>query len=178
MLLFCPLCSLCFKGVSKEWARARRRSGRGRTHEEKYCPQRLFSASQWRNKNRTTKLPPDAKEGRSEQKTIFFKRRRGRKGEAKEKGKRVEAGFEVREKAVLREWRRVLNEGKSTAERTRKYFIRHQEEIKTNREGKRKREQEHSKVRARDERRGRKEGARQVEKEKEQMRLRGYTCSL
>ena len=103
VLLFCPLCSLCFKGTSKGRARARRRSGRERTHEEKYCPQWLFSASQWRNKNRTTKLPPDAKEGRSEQKTIFFKRRRGRKGEAKEKGKRVEVGFEVREKAVLRE---------------------------------------------------------------------------
>ena len=103
MLLFCPLCSLCFKGVNKGRTRARRRSERERTHEEKYCPQWLFSASQWRNKSRTTKLPPDAKEGRSEQKTNIFKRRRGRKGEAKEKGKRVEAGFEVREKTVLRE---------------------------------------------------------------------------
>lgn len=71
-----------------------------------------------------------------------------------------------------------LNEGKSTAEKTRKHFILHQEEIKTNRERKRKREQEHSKVGARGERRERKKGARQVEKEKEQMRLNGYTCSL
>ena len=89
--------------MSKGRTRARRRSGSGRTNEEKYCPQWLFSASQWRNKNRTTKLPPDAKEGRSEQKTNIFKRRRGREGEAKENGKRVEVGFEVREKAVLRE---------------------------------------------------------------------------
>jgi hypothetical protein len=103
VLLFCPLCSLCFKGVNKGRTRARRRSGRGRTHEEKYCPKWLFSSSQWRNKNRTTKLPPDAKEGRSEQKTNIFKRRREGKGEAEEKGKRVEVGFEVREKAVLRE---------------------------------------------------------------------------
>lgn len=71
-----------------------------------------------------------------------------------------------------------LNKGKSTTKRTRKHFIRHQEEIKTNREEKRKREQEHSKVGSRGERRERKEGARQVEKEKEQMRLRGNTCSL
>ena len=71
-----------------------------------------------------------------------------------------------------------LNEGESTAERTKEHFILHQEEIKTEREGKRKREQECHKVRAIGERRGRKEGARQVKKEKEQMRLSGYTCSL
>ena len=71
-----------------------------------------------------------------------------------------------------------LNEGESTAERTKGHFILHQEEIKTEREGKRKREQEHSKVRAIGERRKRKEGAKQVEKEKEQMRLSGYICSL
>ena len=120
MLFFCPLCPLCFKGASKRRTRARRKSGRGRTHEEKYCPQWLFSASQWRNKNRTTKLPPDAKEGRSEQKTNIFKRRRDRKGEAKEKGKRVEAGFEVREKAVLREWRRVFKREQEYSRKNKK----------------------------------------------------------
>lgn len=68
--------------------------------------------------------------------------------------------------------------GKNTVGRTREHFILHQEEIKTEREGKRKREQECHKVGTRGERRKRKEGARQVEKEKEQMRLSGYTCSL
>ena len=90
----------------------------------------------------------------------------------------MKAGFEVREKAVLRELKQVLNEGGSTADRTRKHFILHQEEIKTERKGKRKRGQECHKVGTRGERRERKEEARQVEKEKEQMRLRGYTCSL
>ena len=71
-----------------------------------------------------------------------------------------------------------LNEGESTAERTKEHFILHQEEIKTERGGKRKREQECHKVGTRGERKGRKEGARQLEKEKEQMRLSGYTCSL
>ena len=37
-----------------------------------------------------------------------------------------------------------LNEGKSTAERAKEHFILHQEEIKTEREGKRKRGQKHS----------------------------------
>ena len=71
-----------------------------------------------------------------------------------------------------------LNEGKSTAERTKEHFILHQEEIKTEREGKRKRGQECHKVGTRGERRKQKEGAKQVEKEKEQMHLSGYTCSL
>ena len=71
-----------------------------------------------------------------------------------------------------------LNEGESTAERTKEHFILHQEEIKTELKGKRKRGQECHNVGTRGERRGRKEGARQVEKEKEQMRLRGNTCSL
>ena len=103
VLLFCPLCSLCFKGASKERTRARRRSGRGRTHEEKCCPQWLVSASQGRYKNRTKQSTPDTKEGRSEQKKFLLGEEKGKKGEAKEKGKRVEVGFEVREKAVLRE---------------------------------------------------------------------------
>lgn len=89
--------------MSKGRTRVRRVNEYGHTIEEKCCPQWLFSASQWRNKNRTTKLPPDANEGRSEQKTNVFKRRREGKGEAEEKGKRVEVGFEVREKTVLRE---------------------------------------------------------------------------
>ena len=42
----------------------------------------------------------------------------------------------------------------------------------------RKGRRKHSKVRAIGERRKRKKGERQVKKEKEQMRLRGYTCSL
>ena len=71
-----------------------------------------------------------------------------------------------------------LNEDESTAERTKEHFILHQEEIKTERKGKRKGGQECHKVGTRGERRKRKEGARQVEKEKEQMRLSGYTCSL
>ena len=100
VLLFCPLCSLCFKGTSKGRARARRRSGRGCTHEEKCCPQWLFSASQGRYKSRTKQSTPDAKEGRSEQKKVFIRRRKGKKGETEEKGKRVEAGFKVREKVV------------------------------------------------------------------------------
>ena len=53
-----------------------------------------------------------------------------------------------------------LNEDESTAERTREHFILHQEEIKTNRERKRKREQECHKLRTRGERRKQKEGAR------------------
>ena len=71
-----------------------------------------------------------------------------------------------------------LNEDESTAERAKEHFILHQEEIKTERGGKRKGERKHSKVRAIGERRKRKEGARQVKKEKEQMRLSGYICSL
>lgn len=70
---------------------------------EKCCPQWLFSASQGRYKSRAKQLPLDAKEGRSEQKKVFIRRRKGKKGEAEEKGKRVEAGLKVREKAVLRE---------------------------------------------------------------------------
>ena len=70
---------------------------------EKCCPQWLFSASQGRYKNRTNKLPPDAKEKRSEQKKFLLGEEKGKKGEAEEKGKRVEAGFKVREKVVLRE---------------------------------------------------------------------------
>ena len=46
---------------------------------------------------------PMQKRGVVNKRRILFKRRRGRKGEAEEKGKRVEVGFEVREKAVLRE---------------------------------------------------------------------------
>ena len=103
VLLFCPLCSLCFKGTSKGRTRARQRSGRGRTHEEKCCPKWFFSVSQGRYKNRTKQSTPDTKEGRSEQKKVFIRRRKGKKGEAEEKGKRVEAGLEVREKVVLRE---------------------------------------------------------------------------
>ena len=103
VLLFCPLCSLCFKGTSKGWARASRRSGRGHTIEEKCCPQRLYFALQGLYKSRTKQSTPNAKEERSEQKKVFIRRRKGQKGEAKEKEKRVEAGFEVREKAVLRE---------------------------------------------------------------------------
>ena len=53
-----------------------------------------------------------------------------------------------------------LNEGESTAERAKGHFILHQEEIKTEREGKRKREQECHKVGTRGKRRGQKEGAR------------------
>ena len=103
VLLFYPLCSLCFKGMSKGRTRARRRSGRGRTHEEKCCPQWLCFALQGRYKSRTKQFTPDAKEERSEQKKYSFKRRKRKKGEAEGKGKRVEAGFEVREKVVLRE---------------------------------------------------------------------------
>ena len=73
---------------------------------------------------------------------------------------------------------KFLDEGESTADRTRKQFILHQEEIKTERKGKCKRGQECHRVGTRGERRGQKEGARQVEKEKEQMRLSGYICSL
>ena len=36
-------------------------------------------------------------------KKVFIRRRKGKKGEAEEKGKRVEAGFEMRGQAVLRE---------------------------------------------------------------------------
>ena len=74
----------------------------------------------------------------------------------------MKADFEVREKAVLRELKLILNEGESTAGRTRKHFILDQEEIKTEGEEKRKRGQECHKVGTRGERRGRKEGARQV----------------
>ena len=66
----------------------------------------------------------------------------------------------------------------STSGRTRMHFILHQEEIKTEREGKSKRVRRRSKVGERGERRERKAEARQVEKEKEQMCLSGYTCSL
>jgi len=85
VLLFCPLCSLCFKGTSKGRTRARRRSGRGRTHEEKCCPQWLFSASQGRYKSRTKQSTPNAKEGRSEQKKFLLGEEKGRKGRRKRK---------------------------------------------------------------------------------------------
>ena len=47
-------------------------------------------------------LHPMQKRGVASKKS-FFRRRKEKKGEAEEKGKRVEAGLEVREKAVLRE---------------------------------------------------------------------------
>ena len=50
----------------------------------------------------------------------------------------------------------LFNGCKNTEGRTKEHFILHQEEIKTNREGKRKREQECHKVGTRGERRGRK----------------------
>ena len=143
MLFFCPLCSLCFKGVNKGRTRARRRSGRGRIHEEKHCLQWLFSASQWHNKSRTTKLPPDAKEGRSEQKTNIFKRRRGRKGEAEGKGKRVKTDFEVREKAVLRELKQVFKRGWKHSRQDKKAFY---TTLKRNRNGARGKSQRRSRV--------------------------------
>ena len=83
VLLFCPLCSLCFKGVSKGRTRARRRSGRGRTHEEKCCPQWLCFALQGLYKSRTKQLSPDAKEGRSEQKKFLLGEEKGRRGRRK-----------------------------------------------------------------------------------------------
>ena len=55
-----------------------------------------------------------------------------------------------------------FNEGESTAGRAKEHFILHQEEIKTERKGKRKRGRECHKVGTRGERRERKEGARQV----------------
>ena len=122
MLLFCPLCSLCFKGTSKEWARGSRRTGRGRTHKEKCCPQWLFSALQGRYKNWTKQSTPDAKEGRSEQKKFFIRRRKGKKGEAEEKGKGVKAGFKVRGQAVLREWRRVFKRGLKHSRKDKRAF--------------------------------------------------------
>jgi len=75
----------------------------GYTHKEKCCPQWLCFALQGFYKSRTKQSTPKAKEGRSEQKKVFIRRRKGKKGEAEEKGKRVEAGLKVREKAVLRE---------------------------------------------------------------------------
>ena len=50
-----------------------------------------------------TSYHPMQMRGVANKRRILFKRRRGRKGEVEEKGKRVEVGFEVREKAVLRE---------------------------------------------------------------------------
>ena len=44
-------------------------------------------------------LHPMQKRGVASKK-VFIRRRKGKKGEAEEKGKRVEAGFKVREKAV------------------------------------------------------------------------------
>lgn len=111
VLLFCPLCSLCFKGTSKGWARARRVKEYGHTLEENCYPQWLCFALQGLYKSRTKQSTPNAKEGRSEQKKFFFRRRKGKKGEAKGKGKRVKAGFEVREKAVLRELKPVFKRG-------------------------------------------------------------------
>ena len=45
-------------------------------------------------------LHPMQKRGVASKK-VFIRRRKGKKGEAEEKGKRVEAGLKVREKAVL-----------------------------------------------------------------------------
>ena len=75
----------------------------GHTLEEKCCPQRLCFALQGLYKSRTKQSTLDAKEEHSEQKKNFLGEEKGRKGEAEEKGKRVKAGFKVREKAVLRE---------------------------------------------------------------------------
>lgn len=72
----------------------------GHTHEENCCPRWFCFALQGFYKSRTKQSTPNAKEGRSEQKKVFIRRRKEKKGEAEEKGKRVEAGFKVREKAV------------------------------------------------------------------------------
>lgn len=89
--------------MSKGRTRASRVKEYGHTHKKKCCPQWLCFALQGLYKNRTKQSTPNAKEGRSEQKKDSFKRRKGLKGEAEGKGKRVKAGLEVREKVVLRE---------------------------------------------------------------------------
>ena len=69
--------------MSKGRTRARRRSGRGRTHEEKCCPQRLCFALQGRYKSRAKQSTPDAKEGRSEQKKFLLGEEKEKKGRRK-----------------------------------------------------------------------------------------------
>ena len=78
--------------MSKGRTRARRRSGRGRTHEEKCCPQWLFSVLQGLYKSRAKQSTPDAKEGRSEQKKFLLGEEKGRKGGGRE-GEEGESGF-------------------------------------------------------------------------------------
>ena len=73
--------------MSKGRTRARRRSGRGRTHEEKCCPQRLCFALQGLYKSRTKQSTPNAKEGRSEQKKFLLGEEKGRKGRQKGRGR-------------------------------------------------------------------------------------------
>lgn len=132
VLLFCPLCSLCFKGTSKGRARARRVKENGRTHEEKCCPQWFYFALQGLYKSKTKQSTPDAKEGRSEQKSFLLGEEKGKKGEAEEKGKRVEAGLKVREKAVLRELKQVFKRGWKHSRQDKKAFY---TTLKRNRNG-------------------------------------------
>ena len=118
------------------------------------------------------------KRGAQRAKKFLLGEEKGKKG----RRKRRERGQKRVLKGVKRQFEEsedeFLNGGESTAERTKQHFILYQEEIRTNRERKRKRGQECHKVGTRGERRKRKKGASQVEKEKEQMRLSGYICSL
>lgn len=143
VLLFCPLCSLCFKGMSKGRTRVRRVNEYGHTIEEKCCPQWLCFALQGLYKSRTKQSTPNTKEERSEQKKYSFKRRKGKKGEAKGKGKRVKAGFEVREKAVLRELKQVFKRGWKHSRQDKKAFY---TTLKRNRNGARGKSQRRARV--------------------------------
>ena len=94
----------------------------GHTIEENCCPQWLCFALQGLYKSRTKQSTPNAKEERSEQKKFLLGEEKRKKGEAEGKGKRVEVGFKVREKAVLRELKQVFKRGWKHSRQDKKAF--------------------------------------------------------
>ena len=87
-------------------------------------------------------LHPTQKRGVASKK-VFMRRRKGKKGEAKGKGKRVKAGFEVREKAVLRELKQVFKRGWKHSRQDKKAFY---TALKRNRNGARRKVQTRARV--------------------------------
>ena len=115
----------------------------GHTIEENCCPQWLCFALQGLYKSRTKQSTPNAKEERSEQKKFLLGEEKRKKGEAEEKGKRVEVGFKVREKAVLRELKQVFKRGWKHSRQDKKAFY---TALKRNRNGARRKVQTRARV--------------------------------
>ena len=74
----------------------------GAPTRRKVAPNGSFLPHKDVTRTERSNLHPMQKRGVASKK-VFIRRRKGKKGEAEEKGKRVEVVFEVREKVVLRE---------------------------------------------------------------------------